>query len=57
MIRIFLKQKNFKEPLISIFVGNLPNGLSQIQYERILIDNLKNNNCNYKKLNYNMDLL
>jgi hypothetical protein len=45
MLRFYLKQKeNIKGPLISIFVGNLPNGLSQIQYEKILFDNLKNNN-------------
>ena len=35
MLKFYLKEKDVSiEPLISIFVGNLPNALSQIQYEK-----------------------
>lgn len=45
MLKFYLKEKdNNNEPMISIFVGNLPNALSQIQYEKILSDILKGNN-------------
>lgn len=37
------KTENQKSLSVSVFVGNLPAGLSQIQYEKILLDNLKNN--------------
>jgi hypothetical protein len=48
MLKFYLKEKdNNNEPMISIFVGNLPNALSQIQYEKILSDILKGNNGNY----------
>jgi diacylglycerol kinase (ATP) len=40
-----LKQKEDPHgPSVALFVGNLPNSLSQIQYEKILLNILKNNN-------------
>lgn len=45
MVRLYLKEKEDPHgPSVALFVGNLPNGLSQIQYEKILMDTLKNNN-------------
>ena len=45
MIRYYLKQKEDPHgPSVALFVGNLPNGLSQIQYEKMLMDCLKNKN-------------
>ena len=39
MTRYYLQQKEDPHgPLISLFVGNLPTGLSQRQYEKILLD-------------------
>ena len=44
-MRFYLKQKEDPHgPSVALFVGNLPGGLSQIQYEKILMDTLKNNN-------------
>lgn len=45
MVRFYLQQK--EDPhgsSVALFVGNLPGSLSQIQYEKILMDILKNNN-------------
>ena len=45
MVRFYLQQK--EDPhgsTVALFVGNLPCSLSQIQYEKILMDTLKNNN-------------
>ena len=56
MLKFYLKEKDVSiEPLISIFVGNLPNALSQIQYEKILNDILKGNNGNSHKI-FSFDL-
>jgi diacylglycerol kinase (ATP) len=45
MVRFYLQQKEDPHgPSVALFVGNLPNGLSQIQYEKILMDTLRNNN-------------
>lgn len=45
MVRFYLQEKEDPHgPSVALFVGNLPNGLSQIQYEKILMDTLKNNN-------------
>jgi diacylglycerol kinase (ATP) len=46
MLRFYLKQKEDPHgPSVALFVGNLPSGLSQIQYERIIqYDILKNRN-------------
>lgn len=39
MTRYYLQQKEDPHgPSISLFVGNLPTGLSQRQYEKILLD-------------------
>ena len=39
MTRFYLQQKEDPHgPSISLFVGNLPTGLSQRQYEKILLD-------------------
>lgn len=44
MVRFYLQQKEDPHgPSVALFVGNLPNGLSQIQYEKILMDTLRNN--------------
>jgi hypothetical protein len=42
--RFYLKEKNHDSPSVSVYIGNLPSGLSQIQYEKILMDSLKNTN-------------
>lgn len=45
MVRLYLKEKDDPHgPSVALFVGNLPSGLSQIQYEKILFDTLRNNN-------------
>ena len=45
MIRFYLRQKEDPHgPSVALFVGNLPTGLSQIQYEKILMDTLRNRN-------------
>lgn len=45
MVRLYLKEKEDPHgPSVALFVGNLPSGLSQIQYEKILMDTLRNNN-------------
>ena len=45
MVRFYLQQKEDPHgPSVALFVGNLPNSLSQIQYEKILMNTLKNNN-------------
>lgn len=53
MTRFYLKQKEDPHgPQISMFVGNLPTGLSQRQYEKILLDIVgksEYNNCIYRK--------
>jgi diacylglycerol kinase (ATP) len=44
-MRFYLQQK--EDPhgsSVAVFVGNLPASLSQVQYEKILMDSLKNNN-------------
>ena len=39
MTRFYLQQKEDPHgPSISLYVGNLPTGLSQRQYEKILLD-------------------
>jgi hypothetical protein len=39
MTRFYLKQKEDPHgPSISLFVGNLPTGLAQRQYEKLLLD-------------------
>lgn len=39
MTRFYLQQKEDPHgPAVSLYVGNLPSGLSQRQYEKILID-------------------
>lgn len=43
MVRFYLQQKEDPHGTsVSLFVGNLPASLSQIQYEKILMDTLKN---------------
>lgn len=45
IVRFYLKQKEDPHgPSVALFVGNLPNSLSQIQYEKILLNIVKNNN-------------
>lgn len=45
MVRFYLQQKEDPHgPSVALFVGNLPSSLSQIQYEKILMDTFKNNN-------------
>ena len=47
MVRIYLQQKEDPHGTsVALYVGNLPIGLSQIQYEKILMDILKNNKEN-----------
>jgi diacylglycerol kinase (ATP) len=44
MVRFYLhKRDNSSELSVPMFVGNLPVGLSQIQYEKILMDTLMKN--------------
>jgi len=39
MTRFYLQQKQDPHgPRISLFIGNLPTGLAQRQYEKILLD-------------------
>jgi diacylglycerol kinase (ATP) len=41
MVRFYMHKKdNSSELAVPMFVGNLPAGLSQIQYEKILMDTL-----------------
>lgn len=45
MVRFYLQQN--EDPhgsSVALFVGNLPSSLSEIQYEKIIMDRLKNNN-------------
>jgi diacylglycerol kinase (ATP) len=45
MVRFYLQQKDDPHgSSVALYVGNLPSSLSQIQYEKILMDTLKNNN-------------
>ena len=43
MVRFYLQQKEDPHGTsVALFVGNLPASLSQIQYEKILMDTLRN---------------
>lgn len=45
MVRFYLQQKEDPHgPSVALFVGNLPIGLSDLLYEKILMESLKNNN-------------